>query len=306
MRPATLFVFSLNILVVCAQNALPIPGLPYAPLPTDSYFTNQWYLDQRDPDGVRVGPDLNVRGAWSKTKGEGVVIAICDVGVEMTHRDLAANVLPNLSFDFEIGVTNGFHRSDQDVFGTPAAGLVVAALNGVGTVGVAPGAKLASWIVYPTNSLPGRTVILPDKLARAFTYESNVVQIQLHNWTEFRNGLGLFGETTVESESISNAVNFGRDGKGTIIVKPVGDRNYDAETLTWTGRNANDDSFISDPRVIAVGTARIDGRIATYSERGACVLVAGLGGDFYDGFPTLFTTDRTGTLGLNHVTFPSE
>lgn len=306
MRLATLFLFALNVLVVSAQNALPAPHLPYAPLPTDSYFTNQWYLEQRDPDGVRVGPDLNVRSAWTKTKGEGVTIALCEDGVEMTHHDLAANVLPDLSFDFEIGVTNGFHRSDQNVFGTPAAGLAVAAFDGVGIVGVAPGAKLASWIIYPTNSLPGRTVIAPDKLAQTFTYESNAVHIQLHNWTEFRNGLGLFPETPVESESISNAVTFGRDGKGTIIVKPVGERNYDAQTLTWTGRNANDDAFISDPRLIAVGAARIDGRVATYSERGACVLVAGLSGDFYDKFPTLFTTDRTGTLGFDQVTFPSE
>src|ERR1051325_3303666 len=229
MRLATLFLFALNVLVVSAQNALPTPRLPYAPLPTDSYYTNQWYLEQRDVDGVRVGPDLNVRGAWNKTKGEGVVIALCDDGVEMTHHDLAANMLPDLSFDFEIGVTNGFHRSDQNVFGTPAAGLVVAAADGVGIVGVAPAAKLASWIIYPTNALPGRTIIAPEKLAQTFTYESNAVQIQLHNWTEFRNGLGLFAETPVESESISNAVTFGRDGKGTIIVKPVGDRNYDAQ-----------------------------------------------------------------------------
>src|SRR5678816_460954 len=124
MRLGSLCLLALNILSICAQNALPNLQPAFAPLPSDNYFTNQWYLDQRDQGGQRVGPDLNALGAWTRTKGEGVVVALCDDGVEMTHHDLVANLRPDLSFDFELSVTNGAHRSSGAVFGTPAAGPV--------------------------------------------------------------------------------------------------------------------------------------------------------------------------------------
>src|SRR3954469_10645364 len=246
MRLGSLVLFAFNVFIVLGQNVLPNLRPAYAPFPTDSYFTNQWYLDQRDEGGQRVGPDLNARGAWMRTKGEGVIVALCDDGVEMTHRDLAANMRPDLSFDFELSVTNGAHRNSGAVFGTPAAGLIVAALNGEGIVGAAPGAQLASWIIYPTNTLAGRTAVTPDKLAAMFTHESNVIQVQVHNWVENPNNLRLFSQTPVESNAISNAVTFGRNGKGTVMVRPVGAANYDAEFASWFGRNANENAFISD------------------------------------------------------------
>ena len=302
---AFLFVFTLGGWIISAQNALPNRHAPYAPRPGDNYFTNQFYFDNRDDEGVRIGPDLNARGAWMRTKGEGVVVALCDDGVEMTHHDLVANLRPDLSFDFETGLTNG-DRGSASVLGTPAAGLIAASLNGDGIVGIAPGAQLASWIVYPTNSLAGRTVVTADKLAKLFTYQSNVVQVQVHNWLEVRAGFRLFPASPLEREGISNAATFGRNGKGTVMVRPVSNQNYDAETASWIGRNANDNELISDPRLITVASARADGRVTGYSERGACVLVGALSGDFFDGFPNLFTTDRTGSEGLNQITFPSE
>src|ERR1041384_2708236 len=101
MRLAFLFLCAFNALIVSAQNALPSLRPPYAPRPTDHYFTNQWHMENRDQDGDRVGADLNARGAWTATRGEGVIVAVCDDGVDFQHRDLAPNLLPALSFDFE-------------------------------------------------------------------------------------------------------------------------------------------------------------------------------------------------------------
>jgi hypothetical protein len=306
MRLASCLFLALNAFVVCAQNSLPNLRPQYAPRPADRYFTNQWYLDQRDGDGVRFGADLNARGAWTRTKGEGVIVAIVDDGVELAHRDLAPNALQELHYDFERNVTNGNHRTTQDMHGTATAGLVIAALNNVGIVGVAPAAKFASWIVYPTNQLPNRDVILPEKLAKVFTYQTNTVQVQMHNWSDVGAGLRFFGPTLIESEAISNAITFGRQGKGIVMVRPAGNVHADASTGDWFGRNVNDDAFASDPRVITVAAARNDGRVTSYSSRGAPILVAGLSGDLAQGFPNVFTTDRIGTLGFNPVTFPTE
>src|SRR4051812_24530727 len=104
MRQFFLVAFALSIVSNFAQNALPNLRPPYAPQPVDNYFNQQWHLENRDQDGLHIGPDLNVRGAWQATKGEGVIIAVVDDGVELTHRDLAENSLPELHFDFELGV----------------------------------------------------------------------------------------------------------------------------------------------------------------------------------------------------------
>ena len=294
---------ALNSLAILAQNALPNLRPPYAPFPRDPYYTNEWHLEQRDPDGSRTGPDINARGAWTRTKGEGVVVAIIDNGVELTHHDLVTNALPDLSYDFEVGVTNGFPRTDSDNRGTAAAGLVAAAMDGRGIVGIAPAAKFVSWNIHPTNSIPGRSFILPDKMANVFTYLSNTVAIQTHEWSETQT-LGFVAPTNVESEAISNAIVFGRGGKGIIMVRPAGDLHVDLFSGSWFGRNVNDDAYASDPRVITVAAARIDGRVTSFSDRGACILVAGLSGD--NGFPNVWSTDRTGISGYNFVTFPTE
>lgn len=63
--------------------------------------------------------------------------------------------------------------------------------------------------------------------------------------------------------------------------------------------NSNDDGFANDPRVIAVGAVRSDGRACSYSSPGACLLVSARSGDPDDGFPNVMTTDRHGSAGFN-------
>ena len=37
---------------------------PYAPIPNDPRFSEQWYHENRDANGQRLGVDLNIRAAW--------------------------------------------------------------------------------------------------------------------------------------------------------------------------------------------------------------------------------------------------
>ncbi|PYJ86084.1 MAG: hypothetical protein DME22_06640 [Verrucomicrobia bacterium] len=264
---------------------------PYAPQPGDPYFIYQWYLEHRNTDGAVTGPDLNTRAAWPYTRGEGVVVAVADLGVELVHPDLAPRVADALNHNFTDSSTNGqpFGRNASWAHGTEVAGLIAAeGSDGRGMIGAAPGAQLASWVIFNTNL----TLVSDEQLMDMYQFASNVVSVQNHSWGH--NLETQQAPTLLEQIGISNAASLGRGGRGVVMVRSGGNSRT-------RGDNADDDGYLSDSRVIAVAAARVDGRAASYSEPGACVLVAAPSGD--TGFPTLFTTDLLGTDGVNQINF---
>jgi subtilisin family serine protease len=112
-----------------------------------------------------LGNDLGVRAqaAWSLSQGSpNVVVAVIDTGIDYSHPDLAANVWINTSEIDGNGIdddSNGYVDDrrganvasqaanpgdpyDDNQHGTHVAGIIAAASNGVGVVGVAPNVKL--------------------------------------------------------------------------------------------------------------------------------------------------------------------
>ncbi|MDB6040611.1 MAG: Peptidase family protein, partial [Verrucomicrobiales bacterium] len=247
-------------------SALSLFAGPYAPGPNDPYFEYQWNLEDRSTNGDRRGIDLNIREAWSMSRGAGVVIAIVDNGVDLAHRDLRSQAEPSLNFNFALHTAEGGPLTDSDNHGTSVAGMAVAtANNGIGITGVAPEAHFASWYIYNTNK-SGAGFVGPDQLAEMFQFESNRVAIQNHSWV-INNTLRTVGPSPQERAAISNAITFGREGKGVIMVRAAGNDRFDV-------RNANDDAYSSDPRVITVAAIGSGGKVANYSNPGAPILVS--------------------------------
>ncbi|AYP68308.1 subtilisin DY [Bacillus phage vB_BcoS-136] len=75
---------------------------------------------------------INVQNAWSKTKGEGVKIAVIDTGVDMNHQDLKDSIVRTINMQ-----TKTRDVTDEFGHGTHVAGL----LTGKKT-GVAPNSEL--------------------------------------------------------------------------------------------------------------------------------------------------------------------
>jgi subtilisin family serine protease len=119
--------------------------------------------DPRQGEQWAVGPDsmLNLPAAWALSRGRGVTVAIIDTGAKIDHPDLAPNIWTNFDeipgngvdddhngyVDDVHGVDLTSRSSGQDLtdgngHGTHVAGIVAAAANGKGVVGVAPQAKL--------------------------------------------------------------------------------------------------------------------------------------------------------------------
>lgn len=260
---------------------------PYAYKPSATYFNlYQYYLENRFQDGTPRGVDINVRAAWPWTRGAGMIVAVGDTGFELEHPNLVDGATGAPHYNFEIASTNGAPPTPASAHGTAVAGLIAArSTNPLSLLGVAPESKLASWVVIGTNGM----LVGDEQLMDAFQYQSNFVQVQNHSWGN--PGDQLFGPTLLAGIGISNAIAFGRDGRGVIMVRAAGNRRVN-------GGNANDDAYCSDPRVIGVASVRVGGRAASYSNPGACLLVSAVGGDPQDGAWEI-TTDRQGPAGYS-------
>ena len=276
------------------RRAMKLQGR-YAPSPNDPYFPKQWHLENRDTNGVPLGADLNARSAWSTTRGEGVLVAVADDGIELTHPDLAAPVEGQPHFNFDTSIPDGSPEVATADHATAVAGLIAAqADNLLGVSGVAPKAAMASWVIFGAFGQGQEQLVSNEALMEMFQYASHQVAVQNHSWGNA--SYTLQGIDALSEFGISNAIALGRNGLGEILVRAAGNDRA-------SGMNADEDGFASDPRAIAVAATRFDGRVCSYSNPGACLLISAPSGDPNgDGTedpaaPNIVTTDRQGALG---------
>ncbi len=269
---------------------------PYAARPKDTLFFRQWHLENRASNFRPKGIDIDARAAWPITRGEGVTVAVADNGVDVGHSDLSARAAGQPHFNFATSTAAALGTAAAD-HGTSVAGLIAATGdNNRGVTGVAPAASLASFVIFASTAGGSERIVSDDALADMFRYKTESVAVQNHSW-----GIGAdrqIGSDALSDAAIESAVTTGRQGKGVVIVRSAGNGRVNL-------RNAGDDGYASDPRVIAVAAVRQDGRATVYSNPGASILVGGPSGDPRpDGTedpaaPNLVTTDRRGFQGYN-------
>jgi subtilisin family serine protease len=125
------------------MSGLPLPSLftaaaPPIPAGGDPLSGLQWALRAiKAPDAWALG-----------YSGRGVRVAVLDAGIQATHVDLAPNLNTALSTSFVPGQTFG---TPPGAHGTQVSGIIAAARNNIGTVGVAPNAELVAIKVLPAN-----------------------------------------------------------------------------------------------------------------------------------------------------------
>jgi len=127
-------------------------------VPNDPYFSSSGSFGQsyRDLWGLEK---MEAATAWDSARGQGVVVAVVDTGIDSSHPDLAGNVWTNPNetangldddgngkVDDLSGwsfVSNDGDTTDRFGHGTHVAGTIAAQdNNGLGMVGVAPDARL--------------------------------------------------------------------------------------------------------------------------------------------------------------------
>ncbi len=290
--------------VIAARPALRSPVRPHflrSPVPNDPYFSRQYALET--PPGSTNPPpptvDLNLRGAWAYTRGEGVVVGVGDDGMERTHPDLAANVV-GPHHNFLTDTDSGDHAAPRLYHGTAVSGVIAAVGdNRKGAIGTAPRARLASWVIFDNTDTNQ-----PDEagFAELFGTANQTVPIQNHSWGNY--GYAFVWPGPLEVDALEKAITEGRGGRGIVFVRSAG--NNRQLFSTGTAGDVNLDGYANHISQITVGAVRVDGSVTGYSTPGACVLVAAPGGERLVGSPGLVTTDRVGSAGRNVVWDPKD
>ncbi|HYQ04783.1 MAG TPA: S8 family serine peptidase [Polyangiaceae bacterium] len=137
--------------------------------PNDPYWASNgsWGQPRADQWDLKL---MHTSQAWDATRGNGVVVAVVDTGVDINHPDLAGNVWTNPGEIPDNGIDddgNGFvddvhgwsvlgnsNQVDDSVgHGTHVAGTIAAQdNNGIGVVGIAPDAKIMPVQVFSFSS----------------------------------------------------------------------------------------------------------------------------------------------------------
>jgi len=110
-------------------------GKASKPTPRPATQTIEWGIHQIGADAV-----------WGTATGAGIKVAIVDTGIQAAHPDLSANYKGGVNI-----LSSRKGPEDDNGHGTWCAGIVAAANNTVGVVGVAPAASLYAVKVLDRN-----------------------------------------------------------------------------------------------------------------------------------------------------------
>jgi len=285
-----------------------VPGFSVTNV-SDPLVPQQWHLRNTcqkgfsDTPGV-AGMDINVDAAYGlfNLTGSGVTVAVVDSGLEIAHEDLAANVVPGGSWNFNNNNNDPTNPATDGDHGTSVAGLIAMAKNTVGGMGVAPGASLKGFnLIASAQTL---TQFIDSLGASMASPQSNDVFIFNQSF-----GITTFAPITVnpleESQYLAGVTTL-RGGKGALYVKAAG--NGFEVGCAFSGvscDNANFDPTNTLPYQIVVGAVAASGIKANYSSAGSAIWVSAHGGEFGQNTsvsantglavePAMVTSDQTG------------
>ena len=212
-------------------NQLVAPGV----IANDPYYGQAWHL-----------PKIEAAAAWDRAKATGVLIAVCDTGVEGSHPDLAPILRADLGWN---AVSNSTDWSPIAGHGTLVAGAAAAATNNAtGVAGVAWGAQVLP--VRISNNADGTAYISDAAKCIQYAADKGARVINL----SYR---------MASYSSIDAAAAYARD-RGALTFVAAGNDGVDPAWTDW-------------PNFLAVSATASDDSRATYSNFGTYVDIAAPG-----------------------------
>ena len=254
----------------------------------DPLFPQQWHLRNTGQAGGTPHEDVRAPGAWALVGGgrPGIVIAIIDDGVSVTHPDLMPNIWRNPDRaakdrhgrDF-VNDTDRWNPNPKvfeapydstalnDIHGTPCAGVAAAVGNNrKGGAGVAYGCTILPVKVFAASLAP------VDRLADGIRYAARHADVLSCSWTSARH-------PDIES-AVRDATTLGRRGRGAPLFAATG--NDSAGEIGFPA---------SHPSAFGVGASNDRGRRSRYSNHGRGIALVASSSDEDGGRPGITTTD---------------
>ncbi|MGX7827553.1 S8 family peptidase [Actinokineospora sp. 24-640] len=204
--------------IEATESVIPAGAPGTAAAEGDPLSVNQWNLD-----AIRADEAHAISGGSSR-----VVVGVLDSGIEASHPDLAANVDAGRS----VGCTDrGVPDTSPAAWapttsdhGTHVAGIIGAARNGVGIVGVAPEVKMASVKVVNDDGY-----IFPEYAICGFVWAAEH-GISITNNSYFVDPWYLWCKSDADQRAVATAVTRAIDysaRKGVVNVAALGNSNWD-------------------------------------------------------------------------------
>lgn len=244
-------------------------------IPTDPLYSTQWHLSLVGRLGA-TGPNFQgLERLWIDTNGSGIRYGIWDTGVQRTHWDLAANYDATAQISVSGRLNDGQPLSATSGHGTSVAGLIAAATNARGGIGIAFNASITGIRIFGGSD---------DINGNWSRYLSTLDALK--NFDVTNHSYGGRPDFTVKQDvaKFEAASIFGRGGLGTLNVKSAGNDNIDGN-----GRAVDASRY-------TVTVAALDqyGQVTNYSSYGAHVLVSAPAGSI----TTDLLGNKTGYDGL--------
>ncbi|HWK60342.1 MAG TPA: S8 family serine peptidase [Eoetvoesiella sp.] len=279
---------------------------------TEPLYTFQWALNYaasyfKDfPDVFGGGLDLNVEPVHRMgIKGQGVNVLVLDTGTDLHNEDLAPNADYSMSWNFVTQQDDPYPdlNANSPAHGTVVAGIIAAAQNGKGVMGIAPRATIGG-----ANYLSGQSQVFAAYGGAPWSGKADVFNASFGGdtvATPYESDID--NDTTTALRGIKNL----RNGKGAIFVKAAGN-SFNPGLCGRTAAyfdctNPANDVSVLESNVITVAALNAKGSASSYSSAGSVVWVTGLGGEYGgagnygegsqngDG-PTIFSTDLRGCI----------
>lgn len=219
----------------------------------------EWHLDA-----------LDIYSAQDQARGDGVIVAVIDSGVDAKHPDLAGRVLPGTGFGSSKG-TDG--TTDTDGHGTGMAAIIAATGRNGGALGIAPGAKILP--IASAEKEQFSLDVVAQSIRWAADHGAKVINMSLGFSSTMTPSLVKAVNYAIEKDVVLVAAT-GNDGKevsapaniGGVIA--VAGTNRDGKP--WKSSNIGADTVLSAPAegivtaapesVYASGYAEMDGTSA--------------------------------------------
>ena len=266
--------------------------------PNDPRLSEQWGF------GTSAS-SINVRPAWDKSTGTGVVVAVIDTGIT-NHPDLNANILPGYDFISDAAMARdgggrdnnpndegdwyaanecgaGYPASNSSWHGTHVAGTIAAVTNNaVGVAGTAFNAKIVP--VRVLGKCGGYTSDIADAIVWASGGTVSGVPANANPAEVINMSLGGSGSC---STTYQNAIN-GAVSRGTTVVVAAGNSNTNVSSAVPA----------NCPNVIAVAATTSAGARASFSNYGTGIDISAPGA-------SILSTLNTGTTVPGSASYAS-